>query len=940
MTVERIFLGWDGPALPRAADALRARFGDDFDNVSIALPGARAGRRLEELLIERCTPSWIPPRIATIGPITDSLVRFTKPRASDLAREIAWMNTVCDSVLRESDTKVPHTVLTQRPPERGDFAGWAALAGQVRGLHQELAAERKRFADVVPCPLLPAGEQARWRELDAVQRAYANLIERCGLGDPHLERLRALETNAPLRSPKALVLVGVTTVNGLQRELLSRAATQSVPVIALVVAPESEADGFDEFGLLHTEKWQDRAVPLDDSRWRVADRPSDQAAEAAAFLTAACGGRPDGRASVAVLQPEVTPFLARRLSELDSGLRPAVGRSISETAPGRLLEALRAFLEGRQPRTFAALVRHPDLAAALATEGDLGAACDEFFASHLPSRLDGTWPSFEEGKTPWYLARLRDALRALEKLGGALLTAEDQPVAAWPREVRRLLRGTYAARLSREDAEAVDKIADALDEVSALPAPLAAERLDAAEFLRLLMHACGTLELVPDPALRGLESLGWLELPLDEAPALCVTGFQLGTAPEAVHGHPFLPESLRVALGLPSNDDRRARDVCALHVLVHARERLLFVSGQRGTAGDPWLPSPLVFQCADAAARVKAFFRAPEARATASAGTTTPWVPPNPPASRARSAVPPPGERPFSASALNSYLKSPRLYWLEKVLRLATVEPEPHEMDALVFGVFTHAVLAEFHTDPACAELRDGDALAGAVIKRMRDAAERQFGRRPLAAVRLQLAQLESRLRAWAWAEAASRREGWRTIHVEWSAPDAGVPVTIEVDGMQVAFALGGRMDRVDRRETPAGGVELRVLDYKSGENAKEPAKAFKAKAHPPRWEDLQLPIYRRLAAAIEPGATIRLGWFNLPRAVEDTGIASALWGEPELALADEAVARAVLGIRAGEFDNLGNVNADYLSPAMLALLGAAPRDPELAAESGLEAEA
>jgi hypothetical protein len=261
-------------------------------------------------------------------------------------------------------------------------------------------------------------------------------------------------------------------------------------------------------------------------------------------------------------------------------------------------------------------------------------------------------------------------------------------------------------------------------------------------------------------------------------------------------------------------------------------------------------------------------------------------------------------------------------------------------MDALVFGTFTHAVLAEFHNDPACAELRDSDALAGAVIKRMRDAADRQFGRRPLAAVRLQLAQLEIRLRAWASAEALSRREGWRTILTEWQSPEGGVPVTVEVDGMKVSFALGGRVDRVDRRETAAGGVELRVLDYKSGENVKEPSKAFKAKANPPRWEDLQLPIYRRLAAAIEPGAAIRLGWFNLPRAVEDTGIASAAWSEPDLALADEAVARAVLGIRACEFEALGNVNEDYLSPALLALMGAVPRDPELAAESGQESDA
>ncbi len=931
MTVERVFLGWDAPALPRAAEKLHERFGQDFDRVLLALPGGRAGRRLEQLLIELCPPAWIPPRIDTIGPVTDALVRFTKPRAGGLARELAWMealrNTESHTVLSKIDKVVSHTVLE-------------ALAGQVRALHQELAAERKRFEDVASCPILPASEKERWRALSAVQKEYAALIERCGLGDPHLERLRALETNAPLRAPRALVLIGITTVNGLQRELLRRAAAQGVSVLALIVAPESEAENFDDFGLLDSDKWKDRAVPLDDSRWRVSDRPSDQAAEAAAFVAAVCGGQPDGRASVAALQTEITPFLARRLAELGSGLRPAVGRTIAETAPGRLLEALRAFLESRSPRAFAALVRHPDLAAALGVEGELSSACDAFLAEHLPARLGAHWPKFgEKNDEPWHAARLRAALHALEGLCGALAKDALLPIAVWPQEASALLKAVFSHRLDRENAAALEGLAAALDEVAALPPPLAAERLSGSDFLRLVMHSCGGEELTPDPTLHGLEQIGWLELPLDEAPALCVTGFQLGAVPEAVHGHPFLPESLRVALGLPNNDDRRARDVCALHVLAHAREALLFVSGQRSAAGDPWLPSPLVFQGADAAARVKAFFRTPAARATASPDTAPPWAPPSPPAAGGAGAsgkfiaAPPPGERPFSASGLNRYLQSPRLYWLERVLRLETVEPEPHEMDARVFGNFTHAVLAEFHRDSDCAKLRDAEAIASAVIKRMRNAADRQFGRRPLATVRLQLAQLEARMRAWAVAEAASRHDGWRTIHVEWPAPDGGMSLGVDVDGVEVRFALAGRLDRVDRRETPEGKVELRVLDYKSGEKPTEAKRAFMSKQKPPRWVDLQLPLYRRLAASIEPGAAIHLGWFNLPRAVKHTGIVPAPWNEPELALADQAAARAVLGIRAGKFDDPGEVDKRNLSPAMLALLGMAPPDPELAAE-------
>lgn len=895
MSVERIFLGWNAPALPRAADALHKRFGDDFDGVLIALPGGRAGRRLEELLIERCAPAWIPPRIGTIGPIGDALVRFALPRASGLARELAWIEAL------RAAPRAEFEAITRRRPEDGDLAGWTALGEQVRALHQELAAERKRFAEVAACAVLPKAERARWRALTAVQEDFLARIARCGLCDPHAERMRALDEGRQLRPAKALVLVGVSAVNGLQEELLRRATAQGVEVIALVVAPESEAEGFDDFGLLRAEAWTQRAVPLDDERWRVADRPADQAEEAVNFLAAACGDSLDGRATVAVLHDEVVPFLARRLAERGSGLRPPVGRALTETAPGRLLDALRSWLESRAPRAYAALVRHPDFSAALAPGRDPGAACDDWMHEVLPGVTDARAPRHEE------------ALRLL----GALAEEAPRPLTAWLREANTFLRAVFQredAPKHREHFEALHRITSALDEVAALPPELAGERASAADFLRLLLRAAAREPLAPDPTRDGLEQLGWLELPLDEAPALCVSGFQLGAAPEAVHGHPFLPETLRVALGLPSNDDRRARDVLALHVLAHTRERILFISGQRGTAGDPWLPSPLVFQGADAPARVNAFFRSPEPRATTRSGTTTPWTPPLAPQAQAMVV------ESFSASALNLYRKSPRLYWLQKVLGLETVGAEPHELDALRFGSFVHAVLERFHRDEAHAKLRGADALGGAVRKVMRDEAQRRFGARPLAAVRLQLAQLEGRLFGWAAAEATSRAQGWETIEIELEIVKES-PVRIAFDGED--YGLHGRLDRVDRRACD-GGFEIRVLDYKSGDKPVLPGAAFGTRSK--NWIDLQLPVYSHIARAKFPDAkSIATGWFNLPRAVGESGVAETAWSDDVLALADEAIVGAVRGIRAGELGALGSVNRNQLAPALLALLGEAP---------------
>ena len=82
-------------------------------------------------------------------------------------------------------------------------------------------------------------------------------------------------------------------------------------------------------------------------------------------------------------------------------------------------------------------------------------------------------------------------------------------------------------------------------------------------------------------------------------------------------------------------------------------------------------------------------------------------------------------------------------------------------------------------------------------------------------------------LEAWARKEAESRAEGWSTVSSEWKVE----PITCVLDGE--SFGLHGRLDRVDRRERD-GQVEIRVLDYKSGDQPSELAKAFAPRLQ--RW--------------------------------------------------------------------------------------------------------
>ena len=114
----RVFLGWDRPLLAAAADHLVERFGDDLHDVVLALPGRRAGRRLEELLAVRGVRR--PAEVTTAGYLTDRLLSIDVPRADRTERTLAWAH-----VLRHAPDL---SALLSRCPEDDDFAGWLALA--------------------------------------------------------------------------------------------------------------------------------------------------------------------------------------------------------------------------------------------------------------------------------------------------------------------------------------------------------------------------------------------------------------------------------------------------------------------------------------------------------------------------------------------------------------------------------------------------------------------------------------------------------------------------------------------------------------------------------------------------------------------------------------------------------------------------------------------
>jgi len=112
-------------------------------------------------------------------------------------------------------------------------------------------------------------------------------------------------------------------------------------------------------------------------------------------------------------------------------------------------------------------------------------------------------------------------------------------------------------------------------------------------------------------------------------------------------------------------------------------------------------------------------------------------------------------------------------------------------------------------------------------------------------------------------------------------------------------------IDRVDRH---AGTGVMAILDYKTGDSTKNPGTTHRGQDG--RWRDLQLPLYRHLAASLLGESTPTLGYIAIGRPSVGTALLAADWTPEDLRSADEAARSVVRSIRWREFEMPGTTHA------------------------------
>jgi RecB family exonuclease len=598
-------------------------------------------------------------------------------------------------------------------------------------------------------------------------------------------------------------------------------------------------------------------------------------------------------------------------------------------------------------RDLAAFARHPLVRAWCArraeAEGrkavDAPALLDGYHARHLPDRIPERWAGRPERTLEREAVRALDRLRAdTHALLGELDTREARPLPAWTGALRALLvRAHCEAALDRETQAghaalaALRALGEALAEFDALPRDLAeATPFDAPAALHLLLRATAGASVPQRREAGAVELLGWLELALDDAPVLVLTGMNEGRVPEPVRGVASLPDALRTGLSLPDEAQRHARDAWALGVMCHARASLTVIAGRRGLDDEPLLPSRLLFH-ADPETVIRRVQRvlaeepapvpAPEpaladdgVSGVAIGGGGRNGGDPPPAARRCLPMGPRPPVETVSVTGFRTYLRSPYLFHLQQQLRLEQADDDARELDALEFGTLAHDVLAAFGEDERVRDTTDAALVARALDTALGRLATERFGDRPLPAVLLQLEQLRRRLAAFAAWQAQRAAEGWRIAKCEWSPKE---PVILACTSGPVE--LRGRIDRIDVHE---GQKRWALFDYKTSNEPKSPGTAHRAKDG--TWRDLQLPLYELLARSFAAEHACErpplLGYVVLPRDAAKTGALIADWSPEFVEEAQEQARSLVDEMRAQGFERLGDFPEN--DPQLAALAG------------------
>jgi len=888
MAAERYFLGWDAPVTTKMQQFLlpsELSGPVDLENQLIVVPTRQAGRRLREALAMHCAEqntALLSPRV-----VTPAFFLYSEHESAKAANQTemtaVWIDVLMNADLSQYSEFFPTRTANQ------SFTWAMHTGGLLQRLRDTLADGGQRIADVYDRFGNILEEQERWADMARLETTYRKRLEELGLQDPCEMMISRAEEPDLLKGIERIVVAAVPDPTPLMLRALEHLASQ-VAVDILIHAPESMADCFDDWGRPITDSWNESQIVIPDAEKNLllTGSPIGQSRKVVEIMAAEsnCFGPAD--VAIGVPNSEVTPVLMADLADKDLLAFDPAGKSMVEHPLYHLLESFHLLVTERTYSRFSTFLRHADVLAFLQQEYNLSSRwlleeLDRFQNQYLPLGMEDIAHHFLHRRP-----RPQEDQRAFRSLPKAVTFVQQQIDLFHDQDidstVRSLLQTIYGVRTLNpgdpEDEEfmaASGLIDTALRELaSKVISELGIQKVNA---LGILLERLAAQRYYVERKGAVIDLEGWLELPWNSARLLIVTGMNEGSVPEGHLSDVFLPDTLRKQINLRCDADRVARDAYLMQGLIESRQeagRVCFMVSKTGASRDPLKPSRLLFRCCDAELiqRARLLFGDPGDQQDSYPPTISFRLQAGPPADVQAGKITP-GR--LSVTTLRDYLKCPFRFYLKNILGMEALDDEKAEMDALDFGSLVHDVLATMAQGDEMSRCEDHFKLSEFLCSEAEKWATRRFGEPLPLQIRIQLDAARQRLRAAARVQADLVKEGWQIL-------DSEARIEAEFAGMRI----GGRIDRLDRH---AGTGQIRILDYKTSDNLQKCDEAHFGSARnevadymladvngkQKRWTDLQLPLYRILLPKDKyPESKVELGYFNLPKATDGTGV--AIW--------------------------------------------------------------
>ena len=803
-------------------------------HLMVVVPTAQSGRNLRLALAKKAAGSgWggiLPPRVVQpfhlVVPSDQSL------REANEAEVAALFMRFLAEKRSDALTSWPH--LFRRAEETTDLqavvdadAGFALL-DQMSDIWRVLAGKRLLMQDVptneAAARVLESAlgeDKARWDELASFEAAFFGFLKEHGLrlqvASVALARKSAVKPDPEIRE---IVLPALADPVLVLYDVLAQYA-ESVKITALLHCEESDRDRFDEWGRPKVECWTGAAHPVvaglaDED---ILSLPDDKML--AERLVEDFPGKGSGLKPPALGLCDSDLFTVISAAFLNDGyvIQNPERNRLAVSSLGIIIQNLLALWRpsaaGIPWAHFAALMRSDDVLVALKSAGlatsrsKVLQGLDVYQNASLPTFIEGKLecPEIEHGK---------EAVAAFVDCANGFLfwideSRKDRSLVDFLRDMLGRIFSKKSLGVTRSDKE----FSQAVDCVRNVFTMLSGESISKLEFLdeswialarRLLGSVSYSLESEESDVVR---TEGWLELVWSLGDKIALAGLHEGAVPDSVVGHAFLPNELRTALGLTSNETRLARDTWLLQELVgsHTTHAVRAYVARTNAKGDICRPSRLLFQCPDEvlASRVKSLF--------GDAGETA-LTPPRKISDAWRLRLPDEvalkkkdGIEYLSPSAIDTYLKSPLEYLLKYGLGMGNRYEEKKELGHNDYGTFVHRVLELFAKKQKDNPQTDEESIKVALNAIIDDEIKR-FGSHPTVNISLQLQSARDRLMRFAAIQAKWAQEGWRVEGTEipyFAKPFKDLDVSIK-----------GFVDRVDYRDMPDGVKEFRIIDYKT----------------------------------------------------------------------------------------------------------------------------